>query len=402
NRTFPQSNSISFIESTPRPDRSTDFVLKFRNQQARSNGFGFGNGTSKDHLNGLTLDSLLNKENRDENITLALGTSLFLDKTDLRVLNKQLQENVPWQSEATPLIIEALHNSKTTKNTEIWLLIEGDDWVGKRRTTQGNQITPWLEILLTALRKQERSVVFIEEIDKDDSTRCEGRKKLCDVNVVQMKLLVKESVDARVLEYDHKRIAGGILQTRLRIKERDKGDTSTKKVFSRQSSSNTLDLNILAEEEYNEDEEFKSVPNDLQETATSSKSLNGFLCLIEHRFVFNQKSTQLSQMTEDFMSKLKHSFKEVFGSESKGCFSIDQLVLEEIVNGWGFFLASFLENWLKDIFQTSLQMVKRGGKEGSVRLSLGGKEESGLDTGYMHTNLLGQKYTSFSYKPRKG
>ncbi|KAF5178320.1 Smax1-like [Thalictrum thalictroides] len=442
NTTFPQSNSISFTESTSRPDRGT---VQFGSQQSHPIDFGYGNAIHKDHLKGLSLESLGNKESKDEKITLSLGTSRFpetkIGEMDPRVLSKQLQDNLPWQSEAIPSITDALLKFKSTKTNGIWLLIRGDDWIGKMRLAQviaeslcgstnrlvhmnmrrDNHASSCSETLVAVVKKQESCVVLIEEIDYADShfiellsdcyncsnsneqvkrktifivtkgasSSYEDRNKVYS-NVVQMKLHVEDSISSGVLEIDHKRKAEWEISSTVKNKKTcDKKDILSEKVFSRQSSSNTLDLNMLAQEEDNEDDEFKSVPSDLtEETGMDNRTLNRLLESIEHRFHFSRNSTQLSQITENFMAKLNGTYEEVFGKEKKGKFSVDQLVLEVIVNGsGGIVLASFFEKWLKDIFQTSLQMVKKSGNEGCIRLSLGGKENSDGETGYMGSNL---------------
>ncbi|PIA43694.1 hypothetical protein AQUCO_01800030v1 [Aquilegia coerulea] len=442
NTTFPRSNSISFTESTSRPDRGT---VQFGSLQSHSIDFGYGNAIHKDHLKGLSLDSLGNIESKDEKITLSLGTSLFpetkVGEMDPRVLSKQLQNNLPWQSESIPSITDALLNSKSTKTNGIWLLIQGDDWIGKMRLAQviaeslcgstnrlvhmnmigDNRASPCSETLVATLKKQESCVVLIEEIDYADShfiellsdfyncsnsseqlkrktifivtkgasSNYEDRNRLHN-NVVQMKLHAEDSISSGVLEIDHKRKAEWEMPKAVKNQRTcDKKDNLSEKVFSRQSSSNTLDLNMLAQEEDNEDDEFKSVPSDLtEETGMDNKTLDKLLESIAHRFHFSRNSSQLNQITENFMAKLNDRYEEVFGKENKGKFSVDQLVLEVIVNGTGgIVLASLLEKWLKDIFQTSLQMVKKSGKEGSIRLSLGGKENSDGETGYMGSNL---------------
>ncbi|KAL5699618.1 hypothetical protein ACHQM5_030496 [Ranunculus cassubicifolius] len=424
NNSFPQSNSISFTEAASRPDRSTDLAVQFGSPpKSRSVESGL--------VKGLSLDSFKSKESKDEKITLALGTSLFTEKRegeiDPRMLSKQLVENVPWQSELIPSIIAALLNSTSTNNNGTWLLIQGDDGIGKKRLAQAiaesiygstehfvhmkmrsnKQSTPCSEILMAALRKQKRSVIFIEEIDFADTKFIEflsdemSRENASFAqaifivtkggsvynedrsNVIQMKLVMEDTVSSGVLDLGHKRKAEWNMSNSPKS-QRTEGDLSSKKMFSRQSSPNTLDLNILAEEEDNEDEEFRSLT---EETASDNKTVTGFLESIQHKFVFFNQS---SSLRKKLMDKLKGSFEEVFGgSEGKVHFSVDEMVLEEIVNGGeGILVASLFENWLKDIFQTNLQMVKKGGKDGIVRLSLGDKlVDSGLENGYMGSNF---------------
>ncbi|KAK9097478.1 hypothetical protein Sjap_022975 [Stephania japonica] len=460
---FSDSNSITFADSTSKPNFSSNLLVKFGNQQqSNSIEFGFGNGTQK-HLSGLSLDSLKNTESKDLKITLALGSSLFPGSPKPRdgkrheELCKVLQENVPWQSDAISSITEVVLDSKSTKTEGKWIMIKGNDWIGKRRLARAiaeslcessdhlvllnmrkeNETSSCSRFLMEAIQKCKRSVVLIEEIDYADTqfieflsdistdkcntknqiggefsfgqvifiltTGNEGITKASEA-ALQMKFHVKESVS------DRKRKAEWDLQNNNVKNPRigDKGDVvvppnstenghNNKKVYSRQSSSNTLDLNIRAEEDNEDGEEqvednvdgFSRDPSDLtQETMLDHKTPHGFLESIHNRFVFDQNPSMFDQMKESFSSKLKMSFQESSESESKGCLLVDKVVLEEIVGGSGTFLASLFEKWLKDVFQTCLQTVKKGRKEVTVRLSLGGKEESVLEEeGFMGSIL---------------
>lgn len=195
---FQDSNTICFTEPALKMSRSSNQMLKFRRQQSCITEFNF------DKYQDATpsLDTLKNMEedNKEVNISLSLGDSLFKDPKDLTTtkkseattqrdhLSKSLQENVPWQSETIPSVAEALMSFKSTNEEFSWILIEGDDQIGKRRLARAiaesifgsveqlckinargnNEETPPSQILENAVKTQEKLVVLVEDIDQGD------------------------------------------------------------------------------------------------------------------------------------------------------------------------------------------------------------------------------------------
>lgn len=93
-------------------------------------------------------------------------------------------------------------------------------------------------------------------------------------------------------------------------------------------------------------------------------------------------------MKELFFSKLMESFNEVYWHENKVQFSIEDSVLEEIVESSGFSVNSLLDKWIQDIFKTSLNIVRISGRGGgSIRLCLGDREERDLGDGFLNSSL---------------
>ncbi|GFZ09157.1 double Clp-N motif-containing P-loop nucleoside triphosphate hydrolases superfamily protein [Actinidia rufa] len=467
NTTFPDTSAISFAHSTPKPNS----LPRFRRQQSCHIEFSFSsNGNHKHQSLEPNLDSLKNTEEKEVKITLSLGNSnsQFFDrgKSGERKseISKILQENVPWQLETIPLIVEALIEYNLSKETN-WLLIRGNDSIGKRRLTRGiaesmfgsadlllhlnmrekeGKISLCCEKLERALRDHENLVVLVEDVDFADtqflkflsdgyetgkfgkSGKIEGKSGQLifiltkgdsskDLNsVTQIKLEVTETIpnNKRKLE------AEWDLPNKAKSPRIDeKGNTNilgthekgnVKKEFTRQSSSNTLDLNMKADEEDDETEakegDLSPISSDLtREMGNDYQTPHGFLESIKNQFVFNRDWTSDDLMKEIILCKIKGSFEEVCGSEGDlGCLlgGVEEKLLEELLLACGSFLNNHFEKWLKDVFQTSLQTVKFGGKEGvvSIRLCLGGKEESGLDLegcGFMGSSLPKKIQVSF-------
>jgi hypothetical protein len=477
NSIFPDSNSISFANNSAlKSTNSSNLFPRFRRQQSCSTiEFNFNGGTEKHQSAEPRLDSLKDIDGKELKITLALGNSLFSDSAELverkseRTMQradtcKLLQENVPWQSETTPSIAEALIESKLAKQ-ETWLLIQGNDWIGKRRlaraiaesifgsadlvfhmnmTKRANEVIPCSEVLAKALENNGKLVVFVEDIDLADaqfmkfladryetgkygeSSKGEGgavgqaiflltkggsrsyEEKKNQESVISLNLRINESMN-QSYNFDHKRKHEWDLSSKTktaRFEEKEDISSSvagenggiSKKDFSRQSSFSTLDLNIGADDQNDESDdkpgEYSPISSDLtRETTTDPRSPNGFLELIDNRFVFDRSPARDREMIELFMSKIKGSFLEVCGKKNGESFVVEERVLDEVLVGSASFPNSLFEKWLKDIFQTSLQLtVKFGGKEegmGVVKLCLGGGKGDGIleEDGFMGSCL---------------
>ncbi|KAJ6731983.1 PROTEIN SMAX1-LIKE 5 [Salix purpurea] len=467
------SNSISFGDSALKPNYSSSCVPKFRRQQSCHIEFNFVNDTQKNEPGEPNLDSLKNTVGKEVKITLALGNSLISDIGKLEKgrsdhLCKLLKENVPWQSEIIPSIVDALVESKPIEK-DTWLLIQGNDTLGKRRLAlaiaesvlgsadlllhlnmrkRDSEVTSYSEMLAQALRNQEKLVVFVEDVDlagtrflkfladgfetgkfgessnrrggnasqvifiltRGESVIYEDRKM--DDSVIQMTLKVNEirAASFGTPGIDHKRkaeweISGKSKSPRVNEKENASWfpdeNGNKKKDFSRQSSFNTLDLNLKADED-DESEgkpgEFSPMSSDLtRETSSDLLSPKGLLDMIKNRFVFDRNQAHDREMTEVLSSKFKRNVNEVFGGQNGVYFSIEERVLGEVLEGSGSFVNSQFEKWLKGIFQTSLKTAKLGGKEEGigVRLCFGFTSDRVFEDGFMGTCLPRKIQVSF-------
>ncbi|XWS52290.1 hypothetical protein CRYUN_Cryun11dG0055500 [Craigia yunnanensis] len=312
----PDSTSISFTDSGSKLNHSPNSVPKFRRQNSCTIEFNFGNGTHKHQSGDPNLDSLKNSEDKEVKITLALGSSLFSSSgkpaKETSELCKLLQANVPWQSEIIPSIAESLMDSKSTKK-ETWLLIQGNDVIGKRRLAlavaesvlgsadlllhmnmRNNEVTSCYERLVRAFRNSERLVILVENVDLADtqflnllaggfetgtfgesreseggisqaifiltksiSSSYEDGKKNQD-SVIEMKLNVNEkNISFGPPNSDNKRKAEWDVPNKIKTPRIDEEDASSiaaengtnRKDLSRQPSFSTLDLNMKADED---------------------------------------------------------------------------------------------------------------------------------------------------------
>ncbi|RDX65828.1 Protein SMAX1-LIKE 4, partial [Mucuna pruriens] len=461
NNSYNSPSSISFANVTH--GSTSKLVPRFRRQQSCISEFNFGN---KREATEPVLDSLEGMEGKEVKTTLALGNGgsgeTVGDITDTTLqrahICKLLQENVPWQSETVPSIAEALigSNSKSAKqksnnnnNNITWLLVQGNDTIGKRRLAlaiaesvfgstdvlfqfdmlkRENSTAPFSQLLAAALKTHQQLVMLIENVDFADAkfkkflsdgfetgkfgisnkenlsqvifilTSGGGSTSIEEENEdMVMRLLWQVSETKPNLETSY--VATGITASGscLGHKRRAELDLfsnikssqgSKKKEFSRQTSFNTLDLNMKADEE-DKPGEGSPISSDLTgETMGDPMNQNGFLDSIENRFEFNTSPDRDREMAELFLSKIIGSFEEVYGKKCLENLSVDERVIEDVRVGCGYFTNSLFEKWLKNVFQSSLETVNFGGKEGILfRLSWGGKGDRKWDSGYMSSFL---------------
>ncbi|KAH7855384.1 hypothetical protein Vadar_024227 [Vaccinium darrowii] len=435
NSKFPDLNSISFAHSTSKPIPTATPLARFRRQQSCHIEFSFSNGDYQKHPSlEPNLDSLKKTEGKEVKITLALGNSqsVHTDKVVERrsEVCKELQENVPWQSKTIPSIVEALIESKLGKK-ETWLMIEGNDWIGRRRLARAiaesvlgsadllfqmnmGEETEGKMRLERALNDRKKLLVLLENVDLADNQfmkflghgfetgkfgESDGGESIFILtkgefgkdpkSVIQMKLEVGEKLP----NSDNKRKAGWDLPNKAKSPKTDeKQNEKTTEEFTRQLSSNSLDLNMKAEDEDNENEaktrDFSPISSDLsRETGSESQNPHGFLELIKNRYIWNWDSASESQVKEMTFSKIRGCFEELSESEGLNCqFDVEERVIEEVLVVFASFVNKQFEKWLKEVFQSSLQKVKIGGEEGrSVRLCLG--EGNGESSGFMGSSL---------------
>ncbi|KAL0726676.1 hypothetical protein Bca4012_022769 [Brassica carinata] len=429
--------TISFVDS-----RASSSVAKFRRQDSCTIEFSFGSnhqeGLKKNLTDELSLDGfkISNDKGVETKITLALGHSPFpsdVENSDeeeeperastMRQLSEKLHENIPWQSQVLPSVVEAMEETvKRSKRRDVWMLISGNDVTAKRRlaltiTTslfgsvhnmlkinlRSSKASEACEELEKALKDREKVVVLIENVDladdrfekllvdrfkAGDSDDSQGKKSQmiflltreddeCVENehvVIPMMLECKKSSSSLV---SHKRksesdAAPTMIKTKNpRIQEEEEEDVACdtrniKNEFSRQLSlgSNALDLNLRVDAD---EEEAKPV------THISSGFQEHLLDSIKNRFDFTVLSNE--DITEFFMAKIKDSFEEILGKQQdRFGFTVDAELIEKLYKGCGFLANSLFEEWVKEVFQTGLVTVENGGKEGIsvINLCLGG------------------------------
>ncbi|CAJ2649827.1 unnamed protein product [Trifolium pratense] len=459
------NNSSNPNNSSTSISYTSNLTPRFRRQQSCSTiEFNFNDNRQATKP---VFDSLVSMEGKEVKISLTLGNGDSSEKvgniTDTKLQQahvcKLLQENVPWQSETITSIAKALTDTKSTKQSETiftWFLLQGNDFIGKRRLTlaiaesvfgsadlvlqldmlkKETSIAPFSEMLLGALRTHQQLVVLIENVDFADTQfmkfLSDGYEKgkfetlsSKEGNLGQVIFILTKGGSTSIEEKNKKPVINLLWQIseikpnflspkrkaeldlfskikNPRIEENEKGlliseQGSKKTEFLRQSSfnsnTNTLDLNMKADEEEENGEgkekrESSSFSSDLtREAIVNPLNSNGFLDSIENKFEFNTNSDKDREKTEIFLFKIKGSFEDVCGKQKVVNLSVDEKVIKEMCLGCCcFFTNKMFEKWLKDIFQSSLETVNFGGKEGiHFRLCLGDRN---WDSGFMGSSL---------------
>ncbi|CAL0320309.1 unnamed protein product [Lupinus luteus] len=297
--------------------------------------------------------------------------------------------------------------------------------------------TPFSEIVDGALKTHEQLVILIENVGYADAhfkkfladefetlklgNLCNNEENPCNAIFILsnggctkrtynekhnkdfvMKLVLQVSETKSTLEpssspsSSHKRnqskldLFTKIKKPRIEEKEEEEEEEKvlvceTKKEFSTQSSFNTLDLNIKADNDEEENHEESSSNSSDSTREIVAHNLNS----MKNRFELNQSPSKEREMKEMFLLKIKGSFEEIFGVVN---FSVEDKVIEEISVRCGSFTNSMFEKWLKHIFQRSLRIVKFGGKEkenGGIVFTLcwSGKGDKKCDSGFMSSCL---------------
>ncbi|KAL6507836.1 hypothetical protein OROGR_024031 [Orobanche gracilis] len=427
NSIFSDPETISFANDYPavrsRTNQTASSLPRFRRQQSCHIDFSFSNGSSRCQPVELNLDALKGLDDKEVEITLALGNLMYNDDggdddddNNNADLVKLFQENIPWQSEIIPSILEAVLDRSESNDRDKFILIKGNDAVGKRRFAVGmakfvfgssellfctnmGKNACGRESVERALRNHEKLVVLVEDagyagpdfvdflgegfggesghavfimtMDDDEQNGYNNPKENAE-SVIRMKLLIGCEPEKFDDLPDHKRKADWDLP---KIKSK-----SHKNNENEHGSSNALDLNIKVDDETNANE-----PSTLR-----------FLEKIKNCYVFNRDSDREARAKGMFLSKLKMSFEEVSGSRNS--FSVEEKVLEEVLRGSGLYLNSLFEQWLKEVFETSLRRLDSGERERvRIRLCLEGKGEGcPEEDGFMGTCLPKSILVSFT------
>ncbi|RZS09639.1 hypothetical protein BHM03_00040738 [Ensete ventricosum] len=424
---WPNSNqSKNSMRTTPELDGGLPFdMVDSRN--------GTGNWQereeSKPNYPEVSLHSLRSAGTLDVGVTLSLGSAAVSDSAtsnkqkemmaDHRELTRKLLENMPWQSEIVPSIVEALTSSE---NKGVRLLLQGNDCVSKRRLARvvvehfcgseerfihinmrrrASKCSSCGEILEEAWEKESKLVVFMEAIDRADTSFIRSLVDVLkmgafetssgqEVCLTETTFILTTSSSAGI--GDAGEGSNDVIKMKLEAEEpstnkdlkRKEAETEQQEKPKRPRTGGcTLDLNLLAE---GEDEE--AVPSDLtNETDCGNSRLpSELLELITARFAMDADLERLRPASENLVSKLRRAFDEVRsgGGEEIGELLIDGAAVAELMAAAGSFLEGIFERWVREVFQTCLRRVERGG---NVRLRAEGKVGNVAEFGFMSSLL---------------
>ncbi|WOL08552.1 protein SMAX1-LIKE 4-like [Canna indica] len=422
------NQSNSFLEShlvsvsVPATNRNAGFSITAVDKKTKA-------GNSHESYNSLKMSA-----NEQLKTSLALSSLLFSDSAtskdqtrvliaDMVGLQKQLQEEIPWQSNTIPSIMEALYECVNSDKKTIRLLIQGSDHIAKRKlallmadsffgstdklvhvnqTTLSNKGKSCLEILIDALRKDQKCVFLIEDIDRMPVNFIESFKESLKVGCFEDKFggevslgdaifILTTSKSTKFKDDDCN--SNSVVMMRLQVEYQSTCDAKRKspepaselqnRLKKARTSDHSFDLNFQANEESDEEE---AVPSDLtHETDCISLHLPHKLLESTVQLTLDAGSDQFEEVKANLLVKLHRSFNEIQSAKDEtGQLLIDPVVAEQLMKASGSFLGGFFESWAREVFRASLLNVRMGGK---LRLSLEGKERNIEEFGYMSSVL---------------
>ncbi|KAL4397593.1 hypothetical protein AHAS_Ahas01G0207400 [Arachis hypogaea] len=304
-------------------------------------------------------------------LALAVKESLFGSEDNKFLHMDMLKEKVASMASHSEMLVQALkyHHQKL-------VLIENVDFADAqfRKCISDGFETGKFGNLRIAEENSSSQVVFILTSGGFTSNNEEKNQDFVMSFMLQVSETKPNNLEPPI--FCHKRRAELDLFSKIkrpRIEENNEDTSlvheqcsSRKKDLSRNSSFNTLDLNMKADED-DDDKTGESSPisSDLTlETAADPLNPNGFLDSIQNKFELNTSPAREREKSEMFLTKIKGCFEDACGKQNLVNFSVDERVIEEICNRCGYFTNSQFDKWLKEIFQRSLlERVKYGGGE---------------------------------------
>ncbi|KAE8665092.1 mannosyl-oligosaccharide 1,2-alpha-mannosidase MNS1-like [Hibiscus syriacus] len=424
---YPCASSYPLRSFTDSGSKLNHSVPKFRRGSSCTIEFDFGNGACENQSGQANLVSLKNDEDKEVKITLALGNSLFSSsqrtEKETSELCKTLQDNVPWQSRIIPSIAEALKHTVSFKK-RTWLLIQGNDVIGKRRLAGAvaeyvlgsadlllhmnmrcNEVTSCYNRLVRAFRNNERLVVLVENVDLADTrflklladefkTGVFNESRDTEGGISRAVVILTESICSS--HEDDEINQDSVIEMKLIFSEKSSSFCTPASDNKRKAA----EWDVTDEDDQSGETggDTSPISSDItRETVAGPRLQLGFLESIQNRYIFDRNESPDNEMKGFFMSKMKGTLEATLGGDKVISFSVEDKVLDGILLGSSYFLRSLFEKWLKDIFQRGLETVKIGGKDGihEIRLSYGGIRGNAMENGYMGTCLPSKIQVSF-------
>ncbi|KAJ3696501.1 hypothetical protein LUZ61_000206 [Rhynchospora tenuis] len=307
---------------------------------------------------------------------------------EVQELEKRLYENIPWQSGAIASIVEAFEKKDNL------ILLEGKDKMAKRRVAlviaetycrSADKVVRVdlskfvLETVSKEVEKEGRCVVLIEGINQAPADLLHSVGSLKDHSDAIIVLSTSES--------DTKNF--GVVNMRFflelpsdnDLKRKSPSENVLEKEPKRHRGEIGLDLNLCASEDEGEvafDEE-EAIPSDITHESDGFERQTGLpqtlLQKVRTSINIGASSDSSVCISNRIVSRLNRACREIWGEEGQfGNFVVDKEVVERLVWASGSCLEALFEKWVREVFQTFIPTVKKGGK---VRLGLVGVGASG-------------------------
>ncbi|CAN6451106.1 unnamed protein product [Victoria cruziana] len=394
---------------------------------------GIGNGGSHSTVpnNSIDDDDFHNNKQSFLPCTWVAEKSSQRETVSGKELCAELQENVPWQSKIISSISEAMSVQKN-----IWFLLTGSDWIGKRRLaiTVANSFFGSAGILHLSMKAREgvaqkiieylkakpQALIFIEDIDHADKSFLEQmRKAMLDGKIqdpngkdffLTSSIIILTSGGggggggARASIKQHSVIpmklhvgVDGLEPPSEGVSKKRKTEPvglDVKKDEAKKQCMSTLDLNVLAQEEEEQKEEIMPVMrSDLtQETQLTNmenddSSPHWFFGKITQRFALDLPAN-INMISESFLRRLRRGFKEILEDRAWSLLVEDD-VLTRLVDASCSFLNCLMDAWVRDVLQKDMEVLTKVGKDERIRikLCLHSEKQSDWESGYRGSPL---------------
>ncbi|XP_031478498.1 protein SMAX1-LIKE 4 [Nymphaea colorata] len=320
----------------------------------------------------------------------------------------ELQENIPWQSKIMPSISDALSEQKN-----IWFLLTGSDWIGKRRlaitvaesffgsagilhlSTKTREVAA--QNIIEYINAKPQALIFIEDIDHAEKSFLELlRKAMVDGKVEDPNgkdffltssiiILTSGRATASTKEQSSSVIpmklhvgVDGLQPPSEDVSKKRKSETvglDMKKDGTKKHYASTLDLNVLAQEEEEEKEETMAIIHShltqesrLTNMENDDSVLNWFFSKITQRFALDLPA-DLSTISESFLRRLRRGFGEVL-EDGAWSLLVEDDVLTRLVDASCSFLNCLMDAWVRDVLQRNMEILRKAGKDERIRMKL--------------------------------
>jgi hypothetical protein len=306
---------------------------------------------------------------------------------EVQELEKRLYENIPWQSGAIASIVEAIEKKENL------IFLEGNDQIAKRRVAlvvaetycrsadkvvHVNLSKFDLEIVSKEVEKEKSCVVLIEGINQapiELQNFIGSLKDQSDVIVILTSLR-----SGTMLKRRRTRESNGVVSLKFSVDLPSDNDLKRKSPSGNELESEPkrhrgetgLDLNLCVSEDEGDAafEEEEVIPSDITH---EDDGFDGQTELPQNLFQkFGARITigAGSDGFVDISNRIVARLNRACTDEGQfGTLCVDEEVIEWLVWASGSCLESLFEKWVREVFQTCVRTVNKGGK---VRLGLGG------------------------------
>ncbi|PKA51373.1 Chaperone protein ClpB1 [Apostasia shenzhenica] len=349
-----------------------------------------------------------------------LGVSLLTDSAtstnqkmaspmSLEELTQKLKENIPWQPEVIPLIVDQLFDHRISKKKgKNWMIIHGNDQIAKRRLARvvaksffgsseeviiinaRKSANGALNLLKGALVKESKRVVLIEGMNWagsefinsiKDGIEIGSLKDSCGRDVDLTNGIFILTTTSSTEHENMEEICDRVLKMRMWIEKEhpQSSDRPTKKL--RLVGRGELDLNVAVDGGEEED----GAPSDLTHEAVGDSSdvqLSGVAIL-----TLEINRSLIKTIAEDFATRLRRAFEEVVDGGDGGKarrLVVDAPMAEELARASGCFLEAEFDKWVREVFQICIPTVQFCGV---LRLGVEGKDGNLEQLGFMESVL---------------